>query len=107
MKLKPLSELASKVGIVNASQLRTKTGLGVGTCYQLWDGTATRFDLDTLNVICNALQVGPAFLFDYTPDFDPKQGQGSPAEKAPTRAPRSSGAKDRGGTKAQAAVAVQ
>jgi DNA-binding Xre family transcriptional regulator len=89
MKLRPLRELAKKVGIENASQLRTATGLGVGTCYQLWDGTATRFDLETLNTVCNALQVGPAYLFDYTPDVEQQgePGQGGQATKPERRGP--------------------
>ncbi|MEN3333089.1 MAG: Cro/C1-type DNA-binding domain [Blastocatellia bacterium] len=79
MKLK-IREVAERMGIKNASQLRSATKLGVGTCYQLWEGTATRFDLDTLNTLCNALQVGPAMLFDYTPDVASSGGDATPSE---------------------------
>ena len=67
MKLK-VKEVAERVGVKNASHLRSLTGLGVGTCYQLWDGSAQRIDLETLNTLCNFLQVGPAMLFEYVPD---------------------------------------
>jgi DNA-binding Xre family transcriptional regulator len=85
MKLKPIRDVAEKVGIKNASHLRTLTGLGVGTCYQLWDGSATRFDLETLNKLCNVLQVGPAHLFEYSPDVEPKQGAHSQSESSKAR----------------------
>jgi DNA-binding Xre family transcriptional regulator len=67
-----VKEIAEKVGIKNASQLRTRTGLGVSTCYQLWDGSAQGIQLDTLNTLCNVLQVGPAMLFEYIPDVEPR-----------------------------------
>jgi DNA-binding Xre family transcriptional regulator len=70
VKLK-VREVAEKVGVKNASHLRTLTGLGVSTCYQLWDGSAQRVDLETLNTLCNLLQVGPAMLFEYVPDVPP------------------------------------
>ena len=72
MKLR-IKEAAQKIGIKNASQLRTRTGLGTETCYQLWEGTARMIGLDTLNTLCNVLQVGPAYLFEYTPDVEPKE----------------------------------
>lgn len=83
MKLK-VREVAEKAGIKNASHLRSKTGLGVSTCYQLWDGTAQRIDLETLNTLCNALQVGPAYLFEYVPDVATAVPQNKPV-KAPAR----------------------
>ena len=72
-----IREIAERVGIANASQLRQATGLGVSTCYQLWDGTAKRLDIDTLNTLCNVLKASPALLFDYTPDV--------PIEQKPSR----------------------
>jgi DNA-binding Xre family transcriptional regulator len=91
MKLKPIRDVAEKVGIKNASHLRTLTGLGVGTCYQLWDGSATRFDLETLNRLCNVLQIGPAHLFDYTPDVEPQTNQPTSARPDRAKPRRSSG----------------
>lgn len=75
MRLK-IREVAERVGVKNASHLRTLTGLGTGTCYQIWDGMLTRIDLETLNTICNKLQVGPAMLFEYTPDVGGGPGGG-------------------------------
>jgi DNA-binding Xre family transcriptional regulator len=107
MKLKPIKDVAEKVGIRNASHLRTLTGLGVGTCYQLWDGSATRFDLETLNRLCNVLQVGPAHLFDYTPDVDSKESAPSQRESSKARRSSSGPAKTKRESKqAKAAVAI-
>jgi len=63
-----VKEIAEKMGIKNAKQLRNMTGLGMGTCYQLWDGSAKGIQFDTLNTLCNTLKAGPALLLDYTPD---------------------------------------
>jgi DNA-binding Xre family transcriptional regulator len=109
MRLRPVKELAEKVGIKNASHLRSKTGLGVGTCYQLWEGTATRFDLTTLNTLCNVLQIGPAFLFDYTPDVEPQSQQGAEEAHGSRSRPPRKPVKVRGpksATQRTAAVAV-
>ena len=91
MKLR-VREVAEKVGIKNASHLRTQTGLGVSTCYQLWDGTAQGIQLETLNTLCNVLQVGPAMLFDYTPDVT-LSGEGAPPSEARQGKRRSSSAR--------------
>jgi DNA-binding Xre family transcriptional regulator len=69
-----IKEVAEKLGIKNAAQLREFTGLGMGTCYQLWDNKAQGIQLDTLNTLCNKLQVGPAMLFEYTPDVEAHSG---------------------------------
>jgi DNA-binding Xre family transcriptional regulator len=79
MKLR-IKETAERLGIMNAKQLRDYTGLGMGTCYQLWDGSARGIQFDTLNTLCNSLQVGPAMLFEYTPDVEPQAGASSPAQ---------------------------
>jgi DNA-binding Xre family transcriptional regulator len=65
-----VQETARKMGIENASQLAKLTGLGVTSCYQLWEGTAQMVSLKTLNIICNKLRTHPAILFDYTPDSE-------------------------------------
>ena len=80
MKLK-VREIAEKVGIKNAAQLRARTGLGMKSSYQLWNGETQLVSLDTLNTLCNVLQVGPALLFEYTPDVAP---QPEPAKPVPT-----------------------
>jgi len=67
-----VEEVARKLGIENAAQLASLTGLGLTSCYQLWQGTAQMISLKTLNTLCNKLKVHPALLFDYTPD--PEEG---------------------------------
>ena len=63
-----IQEIARKLGIENASQLAKLTGLGLTSCYQLWEGTAQMVSLGTLNTLCNKLKVHPALLFEYKPD---------------------------------------
>jgi DNA-binding Xre family transcriptional regulator len=63
-----VQDIARKLGIENASQLANLTGLGLTSCYQLWEGTAQMVSLKTLNTLCNNLKVHPALLFDYVPD---------------------------------------
>jgi DNA-binding Xre family transcriptional regulator len=65
-----VQEIARKLGIENASQLAKLTGLGITSCYQLWEGTAQMVSLSTLNTLCNKLKVHPAILFDYVPDVE-------------------------------------
>jgi len=65
-----VQETARKMGIENASQLAKLTGLGVTSCYQLWEGTAQMVSLKTLDTICNKLRVHPAILFDYKADAE-------------------------------------
>ena len=67
MKLR-VKEIAEKLGINNAAQLRKLTGLGMGSCYQLWEGSAKMVSIQTLNILCNKLNVHPALLFEYSPD---------------------------------------
>jgi DNA-binding Xre family transcriptional regulator len=88
VKLK-VREIAEKVGIKNAAQLRARTGLGMKTSYQLWNGETELLSLQTLNTLCNVLQVGPALLLEYTPDVGQQgePGQGGQATKPERRSP--------------------
>lgn len=63
-----IQEIARKLGVENASQLSKLTGLGLTSCYQLWEGMAQMVSLETLNTLCNKLKVHPALLFEYKPD---------------------------------------
>lgn len=65
-----VQEIARKLGIENAAQLAKLTGLGLTSCYQLWEGTAQMVSLRTLNTLCNKLKVHPALLFEYKPDLE-------------------------------------
>jgi len=67
-----VQEIARKLGVENAAQLAKLTGLGLTSCYQLWEGTAQMISLRTLNTLCNKLKVHPALLFEYKPD--PEEG---------------------------------
>jgi DNA-binding Xre family transcriptional regulator len=67
-----VQEIARKLGVENAAQLAKMTGLGLTSCYQLWEGTAQMISLRTLNTLCNKLKVHPALLFEYKPD--PEEG---------------------------------
>ena len=62
-----VKELAERIGIENATQLRAATGLGQGTSYGLWTGKSRRIDLDTIDVLCEVLQVQPGMLFERKP----------------------------------------
>jgi DNA-binding Xre family transcriptional regulator len=65
-----VQEIARKLGVENAAQLAKLTGLGLTSCYQLWEGTARMISLRTLNTLCNKLKVHPALLFEYKPDLE-------------------------------------
>ncbi|PYS88040.1 MAG: hypothetical protein DMF64_21485 [Acidobacteria bacterium] len=67
-----VQEIARKLGVENAAQLAKITGLGLTSCYQLWEGTSQMISLRTLNTLCNKLKVHPALLFEYKPD--PEEG---------------------------------
>jgi DNA-binding Xre family transcriptional regulator len=63
-----IQDVARKLGIENAAQLSKLTGLGLTSCYLLWEGKAKMISFKTLNIICNKLKVHPALLLDYKPD---------------------------------------
>jgi DNA-binding Xre family transcriptional regulator len=69
-----VQEIARKLGIENAAQLSKLTGLGLTSCYQLWEGTAKMVSLRTLNTLCNKLKAHPALLFEYKPDLEGSSG---------------------------------
>ena len=80
MRLK-VREIAEKLGIKNASQLRARTNLGMKTVYQLWNEETELISLNTLNTLCNVLQVGPAMLFEYTPDVGAREPESTSNRK--------------------------
>lgn len=100
MRMK-VREIAEKVGIKNAAQLRGRTGLGMKTSYQLWNEETELVSLNTLNTLCNVLQVGPAMLFEYTPDVDVRHNQGSSSETE-SKSARTSVRKPKPGTRTSA-----
>jgi len=72
-----VQETARKLGVENAAQLAKLTGLGLTSCYQLWEGTAQMVSLRTLNTLCNKLKVHPALLFEYKPDPEERTSRSS------------------------------
>jgi DNA-binding Xre family transcriptional regulator len=75
-----VQEIGRRQGIENAAQLAKLTGLGMTSAYQLWQGTAKRVSLKTLNTLCNKLRTHPAILFDYQPD--PEEGSPTKGRKS-------------------------
>ena len=105
MKLK-IRQVAERLGIKNAAQLRARTGLGMKTSYQLWNEETELVSLNTLNTLCNVLQVGPAMLLEYTPDVTTLTNE-PPAQSSTPRG--SSAARSKGESrkaKASAALAI-
>ncbi|MGH9762961.1 MAG: helix-turn-helix domain-containing protein [Blastocatellia bacterium] len=61
-------EVAERAGIRNAHELVQRAGLSVTTAYQLWEGTAKRLDLTTLDRLCALFDVPPGQLFERVKD---------------------------------------
>ena len=61
-------EVAEKMGLTSANQLRVQAGLHAETAYKLWDGSATRVDMETINKLCNLLKVPVGMLIEHVPD---------------------------------------
>jgi putative transcriptional regulator len=60
----------------NVKKLAEKTGLAYGSVYGIWNDTARRVDLDTIDKLAYILQVTPGELFSYEPGLlsNPSQG---------------------------------
>jgi DNA-binding Xre family transcriptional regulator len=80
MMILKIKEVATRQGIKNAARLSKLTGIGLQSCYQLWDGSAKGIQFETLNTLCNALQAGPALLLEYVPDVARGGGGSAPVE---------------------------
>ena len=61
-------EMAEAKNILNASMLRTETGLGINTAYGLWRGDVKYLHLNTIDVLCRVLQTHPGLLLEYVAD---------------------------------------
>jgi putative transcriptional regulator len=51
----------------NVKKLAEQTGLAYGSVYGIWNDTARRVDLDTLDKLAYILKVTPGDLFAYEP----------------------------------------
>ncbi len=63
-----VKEAAQREGIRNPVELSQKTGIAYGSCYRLWQGTATMIAVETIERLCTALRVYPGQLFDFQPE---------------------------------------
>jgi putative transcriptional regulator len=50
----------------NVKKLAEQTGLAYGSVYAIWNDTARRVDLDTLDKLASILKVAPGDLFIHT-----------------------------------------
>jgi DNA-binding Xre family transcriptional regulator len=60
-----IREAAEVRGLKNARQLARVAGLQPTSAYPLWNGTAARIDLTTLDKLCETLKVQPGYLFEF------------------------------------------
>lgn len=63
-----VKEIAEARGITNARALSAKAGIPPMSMYAIWNGTATRVDLATLEKLCKELRVPLALLLEYIPE---------------------------------------
>jgi DNA-binding Xre family transcriptional regulator len=79
MKL-TVKEVALAKGIKNATQLGESTGIPLASIYRIWNGTARMIGLDTLNKLCNFLEVPVGMLLAHIPDKEFSPQPTSPQE---------------------------
>ncbi len=75
-----IKEVAEKAGIANARQLAARAGLQLNSAYGLWNATAKRVDLGTLEKLCTLFGVVPGQLFRF--EADPSVLPGGEAEQS-------------------------
>lgn len=88
-----VKQVAEAKGIKNARELGDSIGASYSSIYPIWDGSAKRADLATLNKLCNLLDVPVGMLLTHIPDTaitpirDPQESApGKPAKPARKRA---------------------
>ena len=52
----------------NVRQVSKETGLRYNTVLNLFRGSATRLDLETMDAVCRILEAQPGDLFQWVPD---------------------------------------
>ena len=75
-----VKEVAEKAGIANARQLAARAGIHLNSAYGLWNATAKRIDLTTLEKLCTLFGVVPGQLFRF--EADPNVLPGEEAEQS-------------------------
>jgi len=63
-----IREVAERKGIANPFQLMRLTGLKYAVCHLYWNGEPKQISTDALDKLCDALDVKPGQLFEYTRD---------------------------------------
>ena len=63
-------EVAEKDGITSARDLARRSNLHFESVRRIWNDTARRVDLDTIEALCDTLGVRPGQLFQYSPEPD-------------------------------------
>lgn len=63
-----LAELMATKKIRNVNRLSELTGIGTPTLYRLFDGTNTRIDYATIDVLCKFFNCKLSDLLEYVPD---------------------------------------
>jgi DNA-binding Xre family transcriptional regulator len=61
-------QVAEAKGFKNARELADKINTSYSSIYPIWDGSAKRADLGTLNKLCNLLDVPIGMLLVHLPD---------------------------------------
>ena len=90
-----VKEIAEARGITNARALGRLAGVPPTSIYQIWDATAKRVDLETLNKLCTVLRVPLALLLEHVPDVvEPLPG--SESEQQGDKARRVSSVRSKG-----------
>jgi putative transcriptional regulator len=63
-----VGEIARKRGITKITELAERSGLAYNTAHALFTGRTTRIDYDTLNRLCETLNVQPGDLLVHVSD---------------------------------------
>src|SRR5215469_14386579 len=79
-----VQQVARAKGFRNAKDLGDTAGIPNVSMYRIWNGTATRIDLATLEKLCEVLQVQPGLLIMHIPKVEnppPDLSRGGPDER--------------------------
>ena len=80
--------VASAKGYQNAKVLGEAAGIQPTSIYRIWNGTASRVDLATLDKLCKLLDVPVGMLLEYIPDELIGSGSSAGAASVSSGTPR-------------------
>ena len=91
-------QVAEAKGIKNARDLADRINASYSSIYPIWDGSAKRADLGTLNKLCNLLDVPIGMLLVHLPDtnIEPVSDAGGEARRTTSTKLKSEPRKSRG-----------